>query len=136
MDRPLRDALPRAFLIRVTPSAFDIVPHVVRLELIDALYGQPLENRRQGQVCPQGVFLAAIRQKPLHVFVGEFCQRWTPPIPILDAEFDVSLHSFFGCSAFGLGLCFGGDADFLPTVAKPGVPDYFSVGFMSFPWHA
>ena len=135
MNRPLRNALTRALLVGVLPSAVYIVADVIWLQLVNMLDRQFLENSRQCEVCSEGVFLAAVGQKPLDVPVGKLRQQRTSAISVLDTEVEVSLDLLLDLSALVLGLCLCGYTYFFATMPKSGIPDDVSIGFLSFPRH-
>jgi len=136
VNRSFRDGFPGAFLIEVLASTVYILSDMIWLELVNVLDGQPLKNRGQSQVCPEGVLLTAVSQKPLNVFVRELQEQRTSAVPVLDTEVKVELHFLFYLSALTLGLRPGGDTNLPPAMPESCVPNYLSVGSLPFPWHA
>ncbi len=135
MNRSFRNRLPWAPSAHIMPPMIDIIAYVIGLELVNVRDGQPLKNRGQSQVCPEGVLLTAVSQKPLNVFVGELQEQRSSAVTVLNAEVEISLHFLFYLSALRFGLRFGGHTDLPATMPKSGIPDDVSIGFFSCPRH-
>lgn len=135
LDRALGNVFSRTPLIHVLPSSIHVFPNMVGSDFVHVLDGQPLENGGQRQVGSQSMFLAAVGQKPLDVFVGKLRQEWTSPVPILNPKVEVSSHLLLDLSAllFALRLC--GHTYLLPPMPKSRIPYDLPVASDSFPWH-